>query len=184
VIVSANSTVTVKAGSAVVGVGDGGYFIANGQKFPIVGGIEAVVEEGALGEEAVFEIAPEGAGGAGGAAAAAAEEEEEEEELEEVKHKSSISWTSTEFLKQTSTTSLTTSSTSSSGLLSQTSYVVVLIKNLTPQQQADLTKNLTQLAPKPIDTVERLDGGIYFWVVTLTTDGVATVKANPNVSFI
>jgi hypothetical protein len=103
VTVDAGITAFVEIGTLVVAVGSGGFFIINGQKFPIVEGVQAALVGGAEadgGVVAIFEA--EEVAGTGGAIAAQEEEEEDDEELdedEEVRVKSLIPQTSAKFSK-------------------------------------------------------------------------------------
>jgi hypothetical protein len=88
----------------VVGIGIGGYFIANGQKFPIVNGTRAALMGGAEadGSGAAVFSAEEAAGAADALLAAEAiadEEEELDDEDDDVRVKSLIPKTSAKFSK-------------------------------------------------------------------------------------
>jgi len=92
-------------GAVVLGIGIGGYFIANGQKFPIVNGVRAALIGGAEADgsgTAIFSA--EEAAGAAGALLAAEAIADEEEDLDDdgdddVRVKSLIPKTSANFSK-------------------------------------------------------------------------------------
>jgi hypothetical protein len=167
VTVSANSTVFVGLGTAVVGVGAGGFFIVNGTngtRFPIVGGIEAAIELGALGLEAIF-------------AAFAGEEAEEEEEEEELEEETSTTTFST--LTSSSTTS---SSTSSSATSTPCPYLIFPKDGSNRIANANFDKRLQGLSqPNSISNIP-LGNGVAFWTANLTTYNATKVQEDSHVS--
>ena len=169
--VSANSTVFVGLGTAVVGVGAGGFFIVNGTngtRFPIVGGVEAAIELGALGLEAIF-------------AAFAGEEAEEEEEEEELEEETSTITLST--LTSSLTTSPSTSSSTSSSATSTLSLYLIFPKDGSNRiANANFDKRLQGLSqPNSISNIP-LGNGVAFWTANLTTYNATKVQEDSHVS--
>jgi hypothetical protein len=143
--------------------------MVNGQKFPIVAGVEAVVEGIPIGEEVVFNV--EGGLGAAGAAAAA---EEEEEELEEEDDDD-----------KTSTSTTTTSSTTSSSATSiPSSYLIFPKDGSNSNSNAGFEQKLEKLsAPNSISAIPQVNG-VAFWTAELTTHNAMIIQNDPFVSLL
>jgi len=172
VTVSANSTVIVGVGTAVVGAGAGGFFIVNGTNrthvppFPILPGIEAAIVAGDSGLEAIF----------AGLAGEEAEEEEEEEELNDETSTITIS---------IPTSSLTTqSSTSSSATSTPFPYLIFPKDGSNPVANANFEKKLQGLSqPNSVSAIP-LGNGVALWTANLTTYNAAKIQNDPFVSLI
>jgi hypothetical protein len=178
-------------GTLVVGIGTGGYFIINGQEFPIVDGVVASLVEGDAGGGVVVFNAVEGAGGA---LAAAEAEEEEDEELEEdgeekVKLKSSILQTSTNSQKPTtatpsSTSSSTSSSSSSPPASTPSSYLIFPKDGSNSIANANFERRLRGLSrPNSISRI-RIGNSIFMWTADLTSHNATKVQEDSYVSII
>jgi hypothetical protein len=169
VTVSANSTVIVGVGTTVVGVGAGGFFIVNGTngtRFPIVGGIEAAIELGASGLEAVF-------------AAFAGEEAEEEEEEEELEETSTITLST---LTSSLTTSSSTSSSATSTPSTPSSYLIFPKDGSNRIANANFERRLQGLSQLGSIYDIPLGNGVVFWVANLTTYNASKVQQDSYVS--
>jgi hypothetical protein len=178
VTVSANSTVFVGVGTAVVGAGAGGFVIVNGTngtQFPIVAGIEAAIAVGASGLEAIF-------------AAFAGEEAAEEEEEAELDSTITLSTptrsltTSTRSLTTSTRSSTSSSSTSSSATSTPSTYLILPKDGSNRRANANFERKLQGLSqPGSIYDIP-LGNGVVFWTANLTTYNASKVQEDSYVS--
>ena len=177
VTASDSGTVIAALGTTVVGVGAGGFFIVNGETFPIAGGVEAVIQESVCGvnniakrcgcgEEVVFKAADDGN-----------VEEEKKEEEERLSTSPSKTWT-------TSTSTL--SSTTSSSTLSSTMPTTYLIYPKDSVSQGDLSAFSNtlqkQLGQENVEILPDRNKSVLLWIVKLTLSQLKIVSSSQIVS--
>ena len=175
--VSDGGTVVAALGAVVVGIGTGGFFIVNGETFPIAGGIEAAIQESACvsnvakrcGEEVVFKALEAGD---------VAEEEKGQEDRQKTLTTSTTSISTTSISTLSSTTSTPTPSSTMA-----TTYLVYPISSASQGELSAFTNTLQQqLGQDNVQIITDRNGLVLLWITILTPSQLKIVSGSQIVS--